>query len=131
LVEKLEDIGGRHGVGRYDTIEDRILGFKSREIYEAPAAHILHVAHDDLEKLTLDQEMLELKPLLAQRYARLVYDSQWFTKLRESLDAFFRQCQEYVTGSVRLSLYKGSVRVIGRESEYGIFDLEATRRVRR
>jgi argininosuccinate synthase len=127
LVEEVQRIAGAHGVGRFDTIEDRILGFKSREVYESPAAHVLHTAHDELEKLTLDQEQLELKPLLAQRYAALVYDSQWFTKLRESLDAFFKESQEYVTGAVRLALHKGAVHVLGRSSEYSIYDREAAR----
>ena len=128
LVEELERIAGRHGIGRADTVEDRILGFKSREVYEAPAAHLLHIAHDELEKLTLDAEFMEFKPLLAARYARLVYDSQWFTKLRESLDALFRESQEYVTGTVKLKLFKGGVHVMGRHSEFSIYDREASRR---
>lgn len=128
LVEELQRVAGRHGIGRFDTIEDRILGFKSREVYEAPAAHVLHVAHDELEKLTLDHELIELKPLLAQRYAALIYDSQWFTKLRESLDAFFRECQEYVTGTIRLALFKGGIQVLGRHSEFSIYDREASTR---
>ncbi len=128
LVESLQEVAGRHGIGRTDTVEDRILGFKSREVYEAPAAHVLHFAHEELEKLTLDAEMIELKPMLAARYAWLVYDSQWFTKLREALDAFFRESQHYVTGTVRLRLYKGSVQVLGRHSEYSIYDREASRR---
>lgn len=128
LVEELERIAGRHGVGRFDTIEDRILGFKSREVYEAPAAHVLHFAHDELEKLTLDAELMELKPLLSQRYARAVYDSQWFTKLREGLDAFFRETQEYVSGTVRMQMHKGNLTVLGRHSEFSIYDSEASRR---
>lgn len=128
LVEELERIAGRHGIGRVDTVEDRILGFKSREVYEAPAAHLLHVAHEELEKLTMDAEFMEFKPLLAARYARLVYDSQWFTKLRESMDAFFRESQEYVTGTVKLKLFKGAVHVLGRNSEFSIYDREASRR---
>ncbi len=128
LVEELEQIAGAHGVGRFDTIEDRILGFKSREVYEAPAAHVLHIAHDELEKLTLDAEFIEMKPMLAQRYAELVYDSRWFSRLRESLDAFFRESQQYVTGTVKLRLYKGSVTVQGRHSEFSIYDSEASRR---
>lgn len=128
IVEQLEAIAGRHGVGRIDTIEDRILGFKSREVYEAPAAHVLHVAHDELEKLTQDAELIELKPLLGATYARLVYDSQWFTKLRESLDAFFKESQQYVTGSVRLRLHKGSIAVLGRDSEFSIYDRDASRK---
>ncbi|MCA8910725.1 MAG: argininosuccinate synthase [Planctomycetes bacterium] len=128
LVEALNEIAGRHAIGRIDTVEDRILGFKSREVYEAPAAQLLHAAHDELEKLTLDAEFVEFKPLLSARYARLVYDSQWFTKLRESLDAFFRESQQYVTGTVRLKLYKGSAHVLGRNSEFSIYDREASRR---
>ncbi|MCC6466021.1 MAG: argininosuccinate synthase [Planctomycetes bacterium] len=128
LVERVQKIAGAHGVGRFDTVEDRILGFKSREVYEAPAAHVLHIAHEELERLTLDHEMIEFKPGLAARYAKLVYDSQWFTKLRESLDAFFRESQEFVTGTVKLQLFKGGVQVLGRHSEFSIFDREATRR---
>lgn len=128
LVEELNRIAGLHGVGRVDTVEDRILGFKSREVYEAPAAHLLHIAHDELEKLTLDAEFMDFKPLLSARYAKLVYDSQWFTKLRESLDAFFRESQQYVTGTVKLKLFKGAVHVMGRHSEFSIYDREASRR---
>ena len=128
LVEELQRVGGLHGIGRVDTVEDRILGFKSREVYEAPAAHVLYVAHEELEKLTLDAEFVDFKPMVSARYAKLVYDSQWFTKLRESMYAFFREGQQYVTGSVRLKLYKGSVTVLGRSSEFSIYDREASRR---
>ena len=128
MVEALNEIAGRHGVGRIDTVEDRILGFKSREVYEAPAAHVLSIAHEELEKLTRDAEFVEFKPLLSARYARLVYDSQWFTKLRESLDAFFRESQQYVTGTVKIKLFKGAVHVLGRNSEFSIYDREASRR---
>ncbi|MCB9894080.1 MAG: argininosuccinate synthase [Planctomycetes bacterium] len=128
LVEELQRVAGLHGVGRVDTVEDRILGFKSREVYEAPAAHVLQVAHDELEKLTLDAEFVEFKPMLSARYAKLVYDSQWFTKLRESMDAFFRESQQYVTGTVKLKLFKGAVHVLGRNSEFSIYDREASRR---
>lgn len=128
LVEELNRIAGLHGVGRTDTVEDRILGFKSREVYEAPAAYVLHLAHDELEKLTLDSEFVEFKPMVSARYAKLVYDSQWFTKLRESMDAFFRESQQYVTGTVKLKLYKGGIHVLGRTSEFSIYDREASRR---
>jgi argininosuccinate synthase len=128
LVEKLQEMAGRHGIGRFDTVEDRILGFKSREVYEAPAAHVLHTAHDELEKLTQDAELIELKSFLCSRYSKLVYDSGWFTKLRESLDAFFRESQHYVTGTVKLRLFKGAVHVLGRHSEFSIYDREASRR---
>ncbi|MBZ0136690.1 MAG: argininosuccinate synthase [Planctomycetes bacterium] len=128
LVEELNRVAGLHGVGRMDTVEDRILGFKSREVYEAPAAHILHIAHDELEKLTLDSEFVEFKPALSARYAKLVYDSQWYTKLRESMDSFFRESQQYVSGTVKLKLFKGAVHVLGRHSEFSIYDREASRR---
>ena len=128
LVEELNRIAGQHGVGRNDTVEDRILGFKSREVYEAPAAYVLHLAHEELEKLTLDAEFVEFKPMLSARYAKLVYDSQWFTKLRESMDSFFRESQQYVTGTVKLKLFKGGVHVLGRHSEFSIYDREASRR---
>jgi argininosuccinate synthase len=128
LVEELQRIAGRHGVGRVDTVEDRILGFKSREVYEAPAAHLLHIAHEELEKLTMDAEFMHFKPQLSAQYAKLIYDSQWFTKLRECLDAFFRESQQYVTGTVKLRLFKGGVHVMGRTSEFSIYDREASRR---
>ena len=128
LVEQLQKVAGRHGVGRADTVEDRILGFKSREIYEAPAATVLHFAHDELERLTLDHEFVELKASLSARYAKLVYDSGWFTRLRESLDAFFRESQAYVSGTVKLRLYKGGITLLGRHSEYSIYDRDTGQR---
>lgn len=124
LVYKLEKMAGKHGVGRADTMENRILGFKSREIYEAPAATVLYEAHHSLEQLTLDHELHSYKPQMSSRYARCVYDSQWFSTLRQSLDAFFKECQQYVCGKVKMELYKGTARVIGRSSEFSIYDRE-------
>ncbi|RIK64634.1 MAG: argininosuccinate synthase [Planctomycetota bacterium] len=124
LVARLEKLAGRHGVGRVDTMENRILGFKSREVYEQPAATVLYKAHDALEQLTLDNELYNYKALLSQRYAKCVYDSQWFSTLRESLDSFFKESQRFVTGKVKVELFKGAARVVSRASEFSIYDRE-------
>ncbi len=116
LIEKLNALGGKHGVGRVDMIEDRLVGIKSREIYEAPASAILYAAHTALEEMVLDRATREYKALLAQRYSELVYNGLWFTPLRESIDAFVDSTQKSVSGEVRLKLYKGSVSVSGRKS---------------
>ncbi len=116
LVKKLNKIGGIHGVGRVDMVEDRLIGIKSREIYEAPASEILYTAHRCLEELVLDREIRKHKQLVAERYAGLIYDGLWFTPLREAIDAFVDKTQENVTGEVKLKLYKGKVTVAGRKS---------------
>ncbi|NQT32690.1 MAG: argininosuccinate synthase [Candidatus Omnitrophica bacterium] len=116
LVAKLNEIGGAHGVGRVDMIEDRLVGIKSREVYEAPASEILYTAHTALEELVLDRETRRHKVLLAERYAELVYYGLWFTPLKSSIDAFVDSTQKDVSGDVKLKLYKGSVTVAGRKS---------------
>lgn len=118
LIEALNRIGSLHGVGRTDLMEDRLVGIKSREVYEAPAACILHAAHRDLEHLTLDRELLTFKEGVSQRYARLIYDGLWFTPLKSALDAFVEETQKRVTGSVRMKLYRGQAWVVGRRSVY-------------
>jgi argininosuccinate synthase len=123
LVEELNKIGGEHGVGRIDMVENRLVGIKSREIYEAPAAAILLNAHQELEKLVLDREALHYKQSLSDKYAELVYYGQWFTLLRKSLDASIKSLQEVMTGTVRLKLYKGNVAVVGRKSPNSLYDL--------
>ncbi len=118
LIRKLNEIGARHGVGRTDLMEDRLVGIKSREIYEAPAATILHAAHAELERLTLDRETLGFKEFVAQRYARLIYDGLWFTPLKTALDSFINSTQRQVTGTARMRLFRGSVSCVGRKSPH-------------
>jgi argininosuccinate synthase len=121
LIKALNEIGGRNGVGRSDMVENRLVGMKSRGVYETPGGTILLEAHRELESITLDRETLHYKDVVAQRYAELVYNGQWFTTLRKSLDAFFDQTQAHVTGSVRLKLYKGNIIPAGRKSVYSLY----------
>jgi argininosuccinate synthase len=121
LVTKLNEIGGRHGIGRCDLVENRLVGMKSRGVYETPGGTILYIAHRELESVCLDRETLHYKELIAQRYAELVYYGQWFTPLREALDAFVAKTQETVTGTVRLKLYKGNCIVVSRKSPYSLY----------
>ncbi len=121
LIQALNDLGGAHGVGRIDLVENRLVGIKSREIYEAPAATILHFAHTELERLTLDKAVFDLKSDLAQKYANLVYNGLWFSPLRNALDAFVDVTQRNVSGMVRVKLFKGSVIVSGRTSERSLY----------
>lgn len=124
LVELLNRTGGRHGVGRVDMVEDRLVGIKSREIYEAPASAILYEAHTSLEEMVLDRETLKYKQGVAQRYSELIYNGLWFTPLKDSIDAFVDKSQEKVTGVVRLKLYKGTVTVVGRKSRFSRYKEE-------
>jgi argininosuccinate synthase len=121
LVTKLNQVGGRHGIGRCDLVENRLVGMKSRGVYETPGGTILYTAHRELETICLDRETLHYKDLVAQRYAELVYYGQWFTPLREALDAFVAKTQETVTGTVRLKLYKGNCIVVSRKSPYSLY----------
>jgi argininosuccinate synthase len=121
LVTKLNEIGGRHGIGRCDLVENRLVGMKSRGVYETPGGTILYIAHREMESVCLDRETLHYKDLVAQRYAELVYYGQWFTPLREALDAFVAKTQETVTGTVRLKLYKGNCIVVSRKSPYSLY----------
>jgi argininosuccinate synthase len=122
LVVALNKIGGRHGVGRIDLVEDRLVGMKSRGVYETPGGTLLYSAHSELEQLVLDRRTLAAKDLIAPRYADLVYEGRWWTTEREAYDSFVNVTQERVTGSVRLRLYKGTASVIGRESEFALYD---------
>ncbi len=122
LVNSLETIAGAHGVGRIDMVENRLVGIKSREIYEAPAAVVLHAAHRALESFVVPRDLDRLKADLARRYADLVYDGLWFTPLREALDAFTAKVQERVTGTVRLRLLRGDCRVAGRRSPLALYE---------
>ncbi|MBI1966473.1 MAG: argininosuccinate synthase [Gemmatimonadetes bacterium] len=121
LLETLNEIAGEHGVGRADVVEDRLVGMKSRGVYETPGGTVLHAAHRELEQLVLDRRTLRLKDELALQYADLVYDGRWWTPEREALDALVDATQQTVTGTVRLKLYKGSVTVAGRESPYALY----------
>src|SRR5687768_6079097 len=122
LVSTLNAIGGRHGVGRIDLVEDRLVGMKSRGIYETPGGTLLYAAHSELEQLVLDRRTLAAKDLIAPRYADLVYEGRWWTTEREAYDAFVSVTQERVTGGVTLRLYKGNVLVAGRSSEHALYD---------
>jgi argininosuccinate synthase len=122
LVAELNAIGGRHGVGRIDLVEDRLVGMKSRGVYETPGGTILYAAHSELEQLVLDRRTLAAKDLIAPRYADLVYEGRWWTTEREAYDAFVTATQGRVTGTVTLRLYKGSVAVVGRASEHALYD---------
>ncbi len=121
LIDRLHTLGGRHAIGRTDMIESRVVGIKSREVYEAPAATILFAAHAELERLVLDRKLLQVKQGLASTYAELVYSGLWFTPLKGALDAFVRQTQRRMTGTVRIKLYKGKCQVVGRTSPYGLY----------
>jgi len=121
LLEKLNAIGSRHGVGRVDIVENRLVGMKSRGVYETPGGTLLHAAHRELEALTIDRDTLHFKEMIAPKYAELVYYGLWFTPLRKALDAFVDSTQERVTGWVRLKVYKGQVHVAGRWSPYSLY----------
>ncbi len=121
LIRKLNEVAGKHGVGRVDMVENRLVGIKSREIYEAPAASCLYTAHKDLESLVLDRELLHFKELLSLKYAELVYYGLWYSDLKKAIDAFIKETQKKVTGTVRLKLYKGSAFCVGRKSPYSLY----------
>jgi argininosuccinate synthase len=121
LVEHLNEIAGAHGIGRADVVEDRMIGMKSRGVYETPAGTVLRAAHRNLEQIVLDRRTLDLKDQLAPRYADLVYEGRWWTKEREVLDAAVAVTQQHVTGEVRLRLFKGSVGVLSRRSPYSMY----------
>ncbi len=121
LIEKLNAIGAANAVGRIDLVENRLVGIKSRGAYETPGGTLLVAAHRELEALCLDRETAHYQQIVSLRYAEMVYYGMWFTPLREALDAFFASTQQRVTGSVGLSLYKGNVNVIGRQSPYSLY----------
>jgi argininosuccinate synthase len=122
LITTLNAIGGRHGVGRIDLVEDRMVGMKSRGVYETPGGTLLYTAHSELEQLVLDRRTLAAKDLIAPRYADIVYEGRWWTTEREAYDAFVDVTQQRITGSVGLRLYKGSASIIGRQSEHALYD---------
>jgi argininosuccinate synthase len=123
LIEELNRIGGEHGVGRVDLVENRFVGMKSRGCYETPGGTLIMAAFRELEALTLDKSMAHYKQKLALDYAELVYNGLWFTPLRESLDAFFEEASKSTTGEVTLRLYKGGFQPVSRKSPYSLYSL--------
>jgi argininosuccinate synthase len=123
LLERLSHIAGRHGIGRVFTFEDRLIGIKTREVYEQPAAKVIHTAKEVLERLVLSRDILRLKPQQSRRYAQLVYDGFWYSELRQAFDAFFASMVEHVNGEVRLRLYKGQAQALGARSKSSLYSL--------
>ena len=124
LVRHLNHLAGERGVGRIDHVENRLVGIKSREVYEAPAAVVLHAAHKALEAMTLSKDQLRLKARVAQEYADVVYNGLWYSQHRRDLDAYVRSTQRYVSGKVRVRLHKGNCTVVGRSSPYTLYSHE-------
>jgi len=122
ILEKLNSIGSEYGIGRVDMVENRLVGIKNRGVYETPGGTILHIAHKELESITLDRETMHFKEIIALKYAELVYYGQWFTILRKALDSFIDFTQKYVTGSIKLKLYKGNAMIAGRKSPYSLYN---------
>lgn len=122
IVASLNEIGGRHGIGRIDIVEDRLVGMKSRGVYETPGGTLLYTAHSELEQLILDRRTLAAKDFIAPRYADIVYEGRWWTTEREAYDAFVNVTQQRVTGGVTLRLFKGTVTIVSRASEYALYD---------
>ncbi|MFZ4814554.1 MAG: argininosuccinate synthase [Phototrophicaceae bacterium] len=121
LFSRINDIGAKHGIGRSDIVENRLVGMKSHGVYETPGGTIIHRAHQVLESICLDKATLQYKDVIALKYAELVYNGQWYTKLRSALDAFVNETQKTVTGEVRFKLYKGNITVAGRRSSYSLY----------
>ena len=121
LLTRLNELGGAHGVGRADLVENRLVGMKSRGVYETPGGTILYTAHQGLESICLDRDTLHHKEVMSHRYAELVYYGKWFTPLREALSAFVAKTQERVTGAVRVKLFKGNCAVVGRKSVFSLY----------
>ncbi len=122
IIKKLNEIGGQYGIGRIDLVENRLVGIKSHEIYETPAAEILLKAHIALEELTLDKETKQFKNMIENKYASLTYNGLWFSPLKKHLDKFIEETQQNVSGTIKLKLYKGSCTVIGRKSPYSLYN---------
>ena len=124
LIQELNKIAGRNAIGRTDIVENRLVGIKSRGVYEAPAATLLYFAHRELEYLTLDKETFHYKEHIALEYAKMVYNGEWFTTKRGALDRFIDETQKYVCGIIKLKLYKGNIVVISRKSKYSLYNTE-------
>ena len=121
LIGMLNELAGSHGIGRIDHLEDRLVGIKSREIYEAPAATVLHIAHKSIEGMTLSKDQLKLKESLSEEYAQHVYNGLWYTNLHQDLEAYVENTQRYVTGDIRIKLFKGNCTVVGRSSMFSLY----------
>ena len=124
IIEQLNEIGGVHGIGRSDLVENRLVGIKSREIYEAPAGTILYTAHKELESVVLDRELAHFKEIIALKYSELVYYGLWYSPLKDALDAFINSTQKKITGSIRLKLSKGACVAVGRRSPNSLYKKE-------
>ena len=124
LLKRLNEIGGRHGIGRVDMVENRFVGIKSRGVYETPGGTIIYVAHRDLEGICLDREVMHLRDSLIPKYSEMIYNGFWFSPEREALQRFFDETQKNVTGTVRLKLYKGQVYPLGRKSPNSLYKKE-------
>lgn len=121
LFTRLNELGSINGIGRVDMVENRLVGMKSRGVYETPGGTILRAAHQALESICLDKQVMNFKDFIAVKYAELVYNGMWYTRLREALDAFVQETQQIVTGTVRVKLYKGNVIITGRKSPYSLY----------
>ncbi|MEL6272812.1 MAG: argininosuccinate synthase, partial [Chloroflexota bacterium] len=121
LFTRFNELGARHAIGRVDMVENRLVGMKSRGVYETPGGTLLYRAHQALESICLDKMTIQVKDTLALKYAEVAYNGQWYSKLREALDAFVKETQKTVTGTVRLKLYKGNVTTVGRKSPYSLY----------
>nr|WP_284693891.1 argininosuccinate synthase [Paeniclostridium ghonii] len=122
IIKTLNDIGAKHGVGVIDILENRLVGMKSRGIYETPGGTILYEAHNILESATLDKDTIHYKQVMAHKYSELIYNGMWFSKLKESIDAFIEETQENVTGTVKIKLYKGNIKPAGIFAENALYD---------
>ena len=122
IIRKLNELGGKHGIGIIDIVENRVVGMKSRGVYETPGGTILYAAHQQLEELILDRATAEVKKEMADKLAQIVYEGKWFTPLREAIQAFVESTQEYVTGEVKFRLYKGNIIKAGTTSPYSLYN---------
>jgi len=124
MIEELNRVGGAFGIGRYDMVENRLVGIKSREIYEAPAGTILYTAHKELEALVLDRETAHFKDIISLKYSELIYYGLWYSQLKEALDGFINSTQKNVTGTIKLKLFKGACVAVGRQSKHSLYKKE-------
>ncbi|GAA6325762.1 argininosuccinate synthase [Fusobacterium ulcerans] len=124
IINSLNEIGAKHGVGVIDLVENRLVGMKSRGVYETPGGAILYFAHEELERLCMDRESLQAKMKLSNDMAKLIYNGQWFTRYRKALSAFVEETQEFITGTVNLKLYKGNILLNGMDSKYSLYSEE-------
>jgi len=123
LIGRLNEIAGKHGVGRIDTIENRLVGIKSRELYEAPAGVTLHAAHNEMEKMTLTKDQARFKSKVAAEFADMVYNGLWFSSLHQDLAAYIASSQRHVSGTIRMKLFKGTAKAVGRQSPKALYDM--------